>query len=226
VRIIGHAGARGLAPANTTAAFKKALEHNVDAIEFDVRVTKDNVPILNHDPVLSNASGTRLLIVDHTLAELRKCSPNLATLEGAIRIIDHAVPLHIEIKPGVCSQPIMSIIQQFLDRGWSEQEFSFASFDQRLLLAFHNAFPKCPTIVLDSWSKSRATKRAEQLGTRFIAMNQRWLRKSAIRGMTRRGYLLSAYTVNTPHQARRWEKIGLDGIVTDFPDRFESSAKV
>jgi glycerophosphoryl diester phosphodiesterase len=45
VKIIGHRGARGLAPENTLAAFAKAIELEVDGVEFDVRVTKDKIPL-------------------------------------------------------------------------------------------------------------------------------------------------------------------------------------
>jgi glycerophosphoryl diester phosphodiesterase len=220
VKIIGHAGARGLAPANTIAAIKMAIEYKVDAIEFDVQVTKDHVPVLHHNPYLRDLSGSRLQIAEQTLITLRRHKPDLATLEGAIRIIDHAAPLHIELKRGIDTQPVIAIIQQFLDHGWHNDELWFVSFDLRLLRTFHHAFPACPIVVIESWSGIRATKRARSLSTPYIAMNQRWLWSPFIHAVARRGYKLSAYTVNTLAQARRFEKAGLDAITTDFPDRF------
>jgi glycerophosphoryl diester phosphodiesterase len=52
-------------------------------------------------------------------------------------------------------------------------------------------------------------------------MNQRWLWWGFIRQMTRHGYLLGAYTINNPRQAKRWQRHGLYAIVTDYPDQFE-----
>jgi glycerophosphoryl diester phosphodiesterase len=225
VKIIGHRGAKGLAPENTSASLKKALQHNVDAIEVDVRVTKDDVPILHHDDYIRGPSGQRLEVNRQTLSLLRNYLPELATLEGAIRIIDHAVPLQIEIKPGVNVQPIIAVIEQLLDNGWSKDEFRFTSFEGRILHAFHNAFPDCTLVVLETWSSVRATSRARSLGTRFITMNQRWLWRPFIRGMTRRGYIMGAYSVNSLRQAQLWEKAGLDNIITDYPDRFETKSK-
>ena len=49
----GHRGARGLAPENTLAAFRRALEIGVTTIETDVAVTKDGVPVISHDPRLN-----------------------------------------------------------------------------------------------------------------------------------------------------------------------------
>ena len=48
--VIGHRGASGLAPENTLQSFALALEQGADALEFDVRLTADSVPVVLHDP--------------------------------------------------------------------------------------------------------------------------------------------------------------------------------
>jgi glycerophosphoryl diester phosphodiesterase len=78
----GHRGARGLAPENTLAAFRRALEIGVTTIETDVAITRDLVPVISHDPLLnpdlvrdrSGAWITRTGIPIHSLtfAELRE----------------------------------------------------------------------------------------------------------------------------------------------------------
>ncbi len=49
----GHRGARGLAPENTLAAFRKALEIGVTTLELDLGMTRDGVLVVSHDPVLN-----------------------------------------------------------------------------------------------------------------------------------------------------------------------------
>src|SRR5437762_10982982 len=49
----GHRGMRGLAPENTLAAFRKALAIGVTTLETDMAVTKDDVIVISHDPVLN-----------------------------------------------------------------------------------------------------------------------------------------------------------------------------
>src|SRR5438132_8768232 len=49
----GHRGARGLAPENTLAAFRRALEIGVTTIETDIAITRDRVPVISHDPLLN-----------------------------------------------------------------------------------------------------------------------------------------------------------------------------
>lgn len=78
----GHRGARGLAPENTLAAFERALDLGVTTIETDVVVTRDDVPVIAHDPYVNPdfargpdgafATGRDVLIRTLTLAELQR----------------------------------------------------------------------------------------------------------------------------------------------------------
>ncbi len=81
VDLQGHRGARGLAPENTLAAFRKALELGVTTLELDIAITLDGVPVISHEPTLfegtaRDASGQWLstrgpLIKTLTLAQLQ-----------------------------------------------------------------------------------------------------------------------------------------------------------
>ena len=75
IRLIGHRGARGLMPENTIEGFEFTLGLGVTALEFDVLLSKDNVPVITHDNHLSAAS-TR----DNTGAWLEKDGPNINEL--------------------------------------------------------------------------------------------------------------------------------------------------
>lgn len=78
----GHRGARGFKPENTLPAFEAALDTGVSSIETDVHLTRDGVPILVHDPVVSEhlfrlapdsvspPPSPRLLVRDLTLSEM------------------------------------------------------------------------------------------------------------------------------------------------------------
>ena len=78
MKIIGHRGARHVAPENTVAALKHALKAGVDEIEIDVRVTKDGHVILHHNPVMK-MNGKNYATNAHTLQELRTQKSDLTT---------------------------------------------------------------------------------------------------------------------------------------------------
>jgi glycerophosphoryl diester phosphodiesterase len=222
LKIIGHRGARGLAPENTTASLRKAIEHGVDLVEFDVRVTADAQAILHHDPKLTDQAGNHIAIAQHSFKELQVHQPELATLQDAAQAVDHQVPMLIEIKPGVVLAPIIKALRTLLKQGWKPAELILESRDYGSLKALHRALPELPLAVIDRWSGVRGSWRAQRLGTRWLVMNQRWLWSGFIRGMDRRGWQLYAYTINDPSKAHRWSRQGLAGIITDYPDRFQS----
>jgi glycerophosphoryl diester phosphodiesterase len=222
MKIIGHRGARGLAPENTIASLQKALDHHVDMLEFDLRFTKDDVVILHHDADLTDPNGDKRAIADCTYEELKTHKKDLATFEAALDVIGHKVPLYIEVKPGVPTKPVIKIINKYLVNGWQTKHFLLGSKSQKTLLELHTALPHIQKIVIEPWSGVRARYRARQVGTQIVSMNQRWLWWGFIRGFKNNGWQLYTYTLNNPAKARRWERWGLAGVVTDYPDRFDS----
>lgn len=218
--IIGHRGAKGLAPENTLASLQSALDARVDMIELDVRVTADGIPILNHDPELKSENGQRLHISKNNFIELQTARKDLLTLEAALQFIDRRADVIIEIKPGQLLDPIAAVIEPRLNAKWAGSDLILSSFDFKLLMKLHEKFPEIPIAVLEKWSGVRAQLRANKLGTKRITMNQKWLWSGFIQAMTRGGFKLSAYTLNSPRKAQRWEKAGLYGCITDHPELF------
>ncbi len=221
MKIIGHRGARGLAPENTIKGLQKALEHHVDALEFDLRVTQDGIVILHHNPYLTDPNGQRHVISRSTYQELLAHKPDLATFEALLKTIGHPVPLYVEVKRGVPVKPIVKLFAAYLAADWKAEYFLLGSKSQKTLLALHRALPSIPKIVIEPWSGVRASHRARQIGTKYISMNQLWLWSGFIRAVSRSGYHLYAYTLNDPVKAKRWARYGLYGVVTDYPDRFK-----
>jgi len=220
--IIGHRGACGLAPENTLASLRKAIEHHVDEIEFDLRVTKDGVPILHHDAALTDPNGSQLLVQDHTYAELQQHKTDLVSFDDMLAAIGHQTRLQVEVKTGEPVAPIVVIIEKYLSAGWLPEYFVLSSFDPKILRELQAALPSIEKVVLERWSGVRASYRARQIGTKRLSMNQKWLWWGFISSMSKAGWKLSAYTVNDAAKARRWQRYGLHSVITNYPDRFET----
>lgn len=214
LKVIGHRGAKGLTPENTIASFKKALEYKVDEIEFDVRVTKDGVAIIWHSAKLKTENGARLRITRHSYEELLEHEPDLLTLKQVLDFINGAVPLYIEVKFNVLTEPVVEVLSNY------KFTYALGSKSQRTLTSLHRELPDVPKIVIETWSGVRAVYRAKQLGTKIISMYSYFLWFGFIAAMKRRGYQVYAYPLSNPKKAYRWHRYGLAGVVTDFPDRF------
>jgi glycerophosphoryl diester phosphodiesterase len=221
MKIIGHRGARGLAPENTLASLRKGLEHHADMLEFDVRVTKDSVPILHHDSKMTGANGKKFKICDYSYENLRARFPDITKLSEALDAIDAKAVPYIEVKQKEPVRPIAKVLQQYIGGMYSASGLRLASKSQQTLRELHHALPAVPLIIIERWSGVRAHRRAKELGSTEIAMNQLWLWWGFIRGFKNSEYKLYAYTLNNPTKAERWTRWGLAGAITDYPDRFE-----
>lgn len=221
MKIVGHRGARHLAPENTLASIKKALEFAVDEIEIDVRVSKDGHVVLNHDPIIRTKEGKTFATNAHTLEELRTLKPDLTTLAEVIRTVDQKVPLMIEVKSGEPTAPIVSIIEGFLADGWQSDRFILGSFSQSVLRELHDALPEIETIVIERFSGAYALYRAKQIDSKKISIHHYFLWFTALANLRRNGYEVYSYTINNPKKARRWARFGLSGAITDNPELYK-----
>jgi len=220
MKIIGHRGAKGLAPENTLASFKKALEHHVDQIELDLRVTADGVVVLNHNRYIRWANGKKSIIREHSYKYLQQHQADLLTLVDFLATINHDVSLLIEIKPHEQTDQIIELIHSELLTGRPAKNMTIASFDQAILRRIHAAFPKLPMVVNERWSGVRGGWRARELGTKRLNMRSWWLWTGFLKSMKKRGYQIAPYVINDPAKARRWQPY-IYGIVTDRPDLWE-----
>lgn len=225
--IVGHRGAKGLAPENTLESFEVAIQHGVDMIETDVRISSDGRAVIVHDAKFSTAEKKRLAVLDATLPELRQHRQGMVTLDETISFIDRRVRLMIEVKDRVDTKPVVAIVTSFLQKGWQPSDFMFASFDYKVLKKLRAALPSIEIVVLDAWSAIRAVSRARRLGTKYLSMDQTYIWWGLARRLTR-NYKLFTYpdqhvplVESNPVRPMRWAKYGLYGIITDYPDRFK-----
>ncbi|MDL2342031.1 MAG: glycerophosphodiester phosphodiesterase family protein [Patescibacteria group bacterium] len=221
MKIIGHRGAKGLAPENTAASFEKAIDCGVDEIELDVRVSRDGVVVVQHDAELHDPAGNHLSVKGSDYATLLAHKPDLMTFTAAMQLINRRVPVLIEVKPDVSTAPVIAEITALQANGWLDADMLLGSFSQPILRELHQALPTITKVVIERWSGVRATWRARQVNTKRLNMQQLWLWSGFIRAMQRNGYQLAPYTLNDPHKARRWAKVGIYAVITDFPDRFQ-----
>lgn len=216
MRIIGHRGARGLAPENTLASIEKVLQYPVDMIEIDVRTTRDGKAVLSHD---EHIKGTHILTTTHR--KLKKLDGELTTLEDALKLVPLNMVVNLEVKPHARAAHIVAAIKRSLEQtGRKPEMLLFSSFDFGLLQKLHAKLPDIPVAILERFSGIRAAHRARKLGVKRLHFSAHALWSLYIRAATSRGYEVYAYTINKPEKAAKWKRYGLAGIFTDYPDRF------
>lgn len=141
-----HRGASHAAPENTLLAFERAVVEGADAIELDVRLSADRIPIVFHDDELTRMTGTPGRVADTStdhLATLTAHGEPIPRLADLVSFAErHRLPLNVELKPtprphelvDACA-PILAALAQLAP------PLVVSSFDPRALALVHQRLP-------------------------------------------------------------------------------------
>lgn len=140
-----HRGASHAAPENTMLAFERAVVEGADAIELDVRLSRDRVPFVFHDAELSRMTGAPGKVADTPADHLATLSargepiPRLAELLAFTE--RHRVPLNIELKPTARPRELVDACAPLLTALAQLAPLLVSSFDPRALALLHQRLP-------------------------------------------------------------------------------------
>lgn len=241
-KIVAHRGGGSLAPENTLAAMRCGLARGFHAVEFDVMLARDGVPIVMHDPHLGRTVAGFGNVPDYTSQELTAMDAGSwfgAQFAGEPvptyrQVFDFCVAngiwMNVEIKPAPGFEEETGRVVAELTRQWLQAEGNslstelplFSSFSFEAVMAAKQAAPDVPRgfladVIPDDWQTSLRALDAVALHT-----NQKHLSAAVASAVKAAGYGLFCYTVNDPHRAREILSWGVDAFCTDRIDLIEA----
>jgi glycerophosphoryl diester phosphodiesterase len=153
VFVVGHRGYKSAYPENTLLSFKKAIELGCDVIEFDLRLSKDNVLMIVHDETVDRTTNGSGPVCDFTLSELRQLDAGgsfdkvfeglrIPTLEELCELLkDYPdVLLNVEIKKGYRTQEAADMAVAMLREYGYLSRCVFTSFDATIVSHIHDTY--------------------------------------------------------------------------------------
>ncbi len=221
---IGHRGAAGLAPENTVAAMKKAMELGVDGFEFDIRLSKDGIPVVIHDETLERTTNGKGRVRDFNLAELQKFDAGngekIPTLAEVIKLVDKRCALFIELKDEDAVKPVVDMVTHAVKHdGWGYEQLFILSFNHHQLVearAIDANIKTCASIVATpiTLAQFAIDAGAHAMGPALDHATQELIDDAHTRGLK-----TFVWTVNKPESIARASTMKVSGIISDFPDR-------
>lgn len=223
--IIGHRGARGLAPENTLLGFETALRLGVDGVEFDVQRHPDGELFLLHDLSLERTTNGEGIATEQPWPALRRLDAGqgerLPTLDETLDLIDRRCRINIELKTwNGCAEAVAQCLQSRLTQGWDAELFIVSSFHLPELQRFRAALPAVPIAALYCGVPLAGAAELATLGARQVHLADEFVDADYVAAAAADGRPAWAYTVNTPAAAVRLQELGVSGIFTDHPERF------
>jgi len=230
--IIGHRGAAGLAPENTLAAFEAGILAGADRVEFDVRRTFDDLPVvfhdLNTDRFVPGARGRT--VTRHLLEEMRRIDVGAAlgqapalvpSLHETLEVLKGRVQLNLEVKgSGADGLRTLELSVAALEEAAIGDDTVLSSFHEPVVERMRDAAPSIArALIVDLRYTGDAVAAASRLGCSALHAEQRLCGESLLARCRAAGLELKAWTVNEEPAMWRLMDLGIDGIVSDHPDR-------
>lgn len=231
--VIAHRGASAAAPANTMTAFEKAVALGADAIEFDVHLSADGVPVIIHDFSVDATTDGSGRVAEMDLAQLKQldagayfdsafAGERIPTLEKVLQTFSDRLLLNIELKStsprdNGLERAVLAMVEQYeLANHVLLSSFNPFSLRRAKKIAPHVRVgllyaPDLPLFLSRAWLAPLFPHEARHpehtmVDARYMA----WAR--------RRGYRVNAWTVDDPDEMRRLIDLGVSGIITNVPD--------
>ncbi len=244
--VIAHQGGDGLWPGNTLYAYQRAAALGVDVLEGDLHRTKDGVIVIMHDETVDRTTNGSGLIEDMTLAELKALDAGYdwtpdngqtypfrgqgitaPTLEELFQTFpDLRMNMEIKLTKTSLTQDLCNLIRQYN----RQDKMLIASFHDDRIREFRTVCPEVATSAGESEVRNLVILNLLFLGRLYSAPAyavQVPERQSGIEILTsrfvntahHRNMKVDAWTINETADMQRMLDLGVDGIITDYPDR-------
>jgi glycerophosphoryl diester phosphodiesterase len=220
-RIIAHRCGGDLAMENSIAGLVATKQLGFRAVEFDVMLTADGVPVLMHDETLDRTTQCRGRVADMTLAQIRACDPRVPTLGEAVgesQLL--GLWMNIELKPaGGREEETGTAVGRWLARNWNGNGV-ISSFSEKSALAGRQQLPHAPFALLCDALPEDWRARMERLNAVAVHLDARRVDADAAGQLGAAAIPWAAWTVNDAATAERLFGLGAAAIFTDRPDLF------
>lgn len=231
---IAHRGAsgEGLAPENTLAAFEKAIEIGVDAVEIDVHLTADNRVVVIHDRTVDRTTDGSGPVDTMTYDEVRELSAGgwfdkqfekerIPTLEETLDLIGWRALLLIEAKTEEAAEKAVAVIRARR----AQSRVVMQSFLGPAVRAVNRLDSRIPTAFLMTGGeavlrrRTGVVKRVLKLGANALALKYTAATPDLVNMFLARAMGMWVWTVDDPDDMREMIEMGVGGIITNYPDR-------
>jgi len=221
---IGHRGAKGHTAENTIASFQKAFSLGCDGIEFDVHMSADGEIIVIHDEIVDRTTDGKGRVLDLSLSQLKHLKidgiHDIPTLSETIAFVPKRKLINVELKVKMAAKPVMHLIEKFVaEDGFSYAQFLVSSFDWVALKEIREANPKIPLGVLTETDLELAIGFSESIKSETLHPYFHLLTAENTKEIQQKGIGVFPWTVNEHEDIDRIKSFGVNGIITDFPER-------
>ena len=227
--IIGHRGEMGYEPENTLRSFQRALDFGVDVIELDIYVCKTGEVVVIHDDTVDRTTNGTGWVIEKSFDELRNLDAGkrekIPTLDEALQLIDRKAKVNIELKGPNTAQAAADTISRYVaEHGWQYSDFMVSSFNHYEIQKFSPLLPQVPTGLIILAIPIGYAEFAEKTNCDFVVISKETINREYVVDAHNRGKKVYVWAINNADEMKRFGSLGIDGVLSNFPDRLKQFA--
>ena len=224
---IGHRGAKAHIAENTLESIQKALDIGVDMIEIDVHKCASGELWVIHDFTLdrtTDGSGEIAKEPAEVIGQLRiEGRYKIPLLTEVLDLIQGKCSINIELKGLNTAQPVCEIVREKVATGnWKYSDFLISSFQKNELFETRNSNKEIPIAVLSKASVPEAIELGKLLNASAIHPSLGIITRDNTKLSQEAGFKVNVWTVNEREDIKRMIEFGVDGIISDYPNRLHN----
>ena len=224
---IGHRGAKAHLAENTLESIQKALDLGVDAIEIDVHKCASGELWVIHDFTLDRTTDGSGEIAKKSAEEIRKLKVEglykIPMLTEVLDLIEGKCMINIELKGLNTAEPVSKLVKMKIETGkWKYSDFIISSFQKNELFETRQLDGNIPIAVLSKASVPEAIELGIKLEAKAIHPSLGIITRDNTRQSQDAGFKVNVWTVNEREDIRRMIDFGVDGIISDYPNRLHN----
>jgi glycerophosphoryl diester phosphodiesterase len=216
---VGHRGAAGHAPENTVAAIHAGIACGVEFVEIDLRRTADGALVALHDATVNRTTDGRGRISRLSLEEVKRLDAGhgtgIPTLEEALEAASGRTGLMLELKARNIAQQTVEAVRRTRFKG----PLLYASFLHDELTHVRKADPGASLMVLFDRFPPASVARAMKYAPSHVGLRHSKATHRLVEAFHSANLYVFVYTPNRSADIQRAICLGVDGVISNFPDR-------
>ena len=247
VVVMAHRGSSGVAPENSFMSFQKAIEHSADYIELDVRKCATGELIVMHDSRIDRTTTGKGTVSRMALSEIKSYhikgvkkgyKKDIPTLEEVINLVKGKCKLNIELKSKKNDFEIVEKLSETLKKHKFEKEVVVSSYRHAMIKKLVDINPKIETAALFIEKKSPSLilrrmyyissyiRKTKHVKASALNLPHQFITPRLMKSAVKHGLKVNAWTVNSSKSIERMKQLGVDGIITNYPQRIKHEANL
>ena len=237
MKVFAHRGSSGKELENSYSAFDLAVREKADFIELDVRLTKNKVPVVIHNPYVDDISEAKCFVKKFGSDEIKKLKllndEKIPFLEDVLNKYKGKIKFNIEVKEADATLFVLKLVEKYslendviISSDYADVSKIVKQKNKKIKtgLIYRAIFPVflnrlfiASSMIIYPLMKYFIVKKAKKCRTNYLHPNYIYCSKRNVEYFHKSGFEVNVWTVNSEKLIKKMINNGVDAIISNYP---------